>query len=153
MNIEKEEKTEKIFQTIATKTSFYLEIIMAIFVLIGVVISIWYMIPQVGELMEAQGGTDVFMEYLEGIFTVVIGIEFLKMLCRPTSENVLETMIFLIARHMVINQATPMDDFISVITIILLAFAKRILRHKRNGNQIFSGFPLVGKKEKNEEQA
>jgi hypothetical protein len=53
------------------------------------------------------------------------------MLCRPTSENVLETIIFLIARNMVINHGTPVENLISAITIIGLAGAKRILRHNK----------------------
>ncbi|MCR4746223.1 MAG: hypothetical protein K5894_13465, partial [Lachnospiraceae bacterium] len=62
-------------------------------------------------------------------------IEFFKMLCHPTSENVLETIIFLVARHMIINQTTPIEDFVSVIGIILLVVAKRFLRvskHKKS---------------------
>ncbi len=131
MNIEKEERTEKLFKTIATKTSFYLEVFMAVFVLLGALICIYFMVPELLELIKAGGDAESFMSYLEQIFTIVIGIEFLKMLCRPTSENVLETIIFLIARNMVINHGTPLENLISAITIIGLAGAKRILRHNK----------------------
>jgi uncharacterized membrane protein (DUF373 family) len=131
MNIEKEERTEKMFKTIATKTSFYLEVFMAVFVLLGALVCIYFMVPELLELIKAGGDAESFMSYLEQIFTIVIGIEFLKMLCRPTSENVLETIIFLIARNMVINHGTPLENLISAITIIGLAGAKRILRHNK----------------------
>jgi uncharacterized membrane protein (DUF373 family) len=131
MNIEKEERTEKMFKTIATKTSFYLEVFMAVFVLLGALVCIYFMVPELLELIKSGGDAESFMSYLEQIFTIVIGIEFLKMLCRPTSENVLETIIFLIARNMVINHGTPLENLISAITIIGLAGAKRILRHNK----------------------
>jgi uncharacterized membrane protein (DUF373 family) len=131
MNIEKEERTEKLFKTIATKTSFYLEVFMAVFVLLGALICIYFMVPELLEPIKAGVDAESFMSYLEQIFTIVIGIEFLKMLCRPTSENVLETIIFLIARNMVINHGTPLENLISAITIIGLAGAKRILRHNK----------------------
>jgi uncharacterized membrane protein (DUF373 family) len=131
MNIEKEERTEKMFKTIATKTSFYLEVFMAVFVLLGALVCIYFMVPELLELIKSGGDAESFMSYLEQIFTIVIGIEFLKMLCRPTSENVLETIIFLIARNMVINHGTPVENLISAITIIGLAGAKRILRHNK----------------------
>jgi uncharacterized membrane protein (DUF373 family) len=131
MNIEKEERTEKMFKTIATKTSFYLEVFMAVFVLLGALVCIYFMVPELLDLIKSGGDAESFMSYLEQIFTIVIGIEFLKMLCRPTSENVLETIIFLIARNMVINHGTPVENLISAITIIGLAGAKRILRHNK----------------------
>lgn len=131
MNIEKEERTEKLFKTIATKTSFYLEVFMAVFVLLGALVCIYFMVPELLALVKSGGDAESFMSYLEQIFTIVIGIEFLKMLCRPTSENVLETIIFLIARNMVINHGTPLENLISAITIIGLAGAKRILRHNK----------------------
>ena len=131
MNIEKEERTEKLFKTIATKTSFYLEVFMAVFVLLGALVCIYFMVPELLGLIKSGGDAESFMSYLEQIFTIVIGIEFLKMLCRPTSENVLETIIFLIARNMVINHGTPLENLISAITIIGLAGAKRILRHNK----------------------
>lgn len=132
MNIEKEEKTEQIFKVVATKTSFYLEVLMSVFVLIGSVICIVFMVPQLGDLIRAGGTAEAFMSYLEQIFTIAIGIEFLKMLCRPTSENVLETITFLVARNMVINHGTPLENLFSAITIIGLAVAKRLLRHKKS---------------------
>ena len=68
----------------------------------------------------------------EQVFLVVIGVEFLKMLCRPTADNVLETIIFLVARHMiVVTTTTPLDDLISTISIVLLCFVRRYLKEHR----------------------
>lgn len=151
----KDEKESKGFGVFSTKMCVILEIILAAFVLAGVVVSVVYTVPELKALIESHADNASFMEYLEHIFTIVIGVEFLKMLCRPTSENVLETIIFLVARHMVINQGTPVEDFIAAFTIIALTFAKRILRHRTKEDKSLIGVSSLRKGvtgENNEEE-
>ncbi len=109
-----------------------LEFIAAIFVLIAVVIALISLVPHVGELWADRSSSQAMLEFLERVFLVVIGVEFLKMLCRPTADNVLETIIFLVARHMiVVTTTTPLDDLISTISIVLLCFVRRYLKEHR----------------------
>lgn len=68
-----------------------------------------------------------FMEYLDAVFNVVIGIEFLKMLCKPSSANIIEVLIFLIARHMIVQTTTPLEDLLSVVSIGILFFFRRFM--------------------------
>ena len=87
-----------------------MELIAAIFVFIAVVIALLALIPHVGELWQNRADTGAMLEFIEQVFVVVIGVEFIKMLCRPTADNVLETIIFLVARHMiVVTTTTPVD--------------------------------------------
>ena len=72
-----------------------------------------------------------FRVYLDEIFVIVIGIEFLQMLCRPNSDNIMEVLIFLVARHMIVTETTAVEDFISVISIILLCVLRRYLHVTR----------------------
>ena len=72
--------------------------------------------------------TSDFKDYLEQIFLLVIGIEFLVMLCRPNSENVIEILIFLVARHMIVGDTTPYEDFVSVVSVVILCIVRRYLR-------------------------
>ena len=67
------------------------------------------------------------MEYLDAAFNVVIGIEFLKMLCKPSSANIIEVLIFLIARHMIVQTTTPLEDLLSVVSIGILFFFRRFM--------------------------
>ncbi len=109
-----------------------LEFIAAIFVLIAVVIALISLVPHVAELWADRSSSQAMLEFLERVFLVVIGVEFLKMLCRPTADNVLETIIFLVARHMiVVTTTTPLDDLISTISIVLLCFVRRYLKEHR----------------------
>ena len=65
---------------------------------------------------------------MEQIFMLVIGVEFLVMLCRPNSENVMEVLIFLVARHMIVGETTSFEDFVSVVSITILCVVLRYLR-------------------------
>lgn len=105
-----------------------LELIVAVLVLIGILLSIFSLVgnPEVFQLLLTD--TASFKQYLDQIFTLVIGIEFLVMLCRPSSENVIDVIIFLVARHMIVIDTTPYQDFASVIGVAILCIVRRYLR-------------------------
>lgn len=108
-----------------------LEMIAAGLVSIGILLALISVATNLSVFRDLLKDPTVFKEYLDTIFTLVIGIEFLEMLCRPNSENVLEVLIFLVARHMIAGSTTPMEDFISVISVSLLCVLRRYLRtHK-----------------------
>ena len=112
-----------------TNLCFVLELIAAVFVFTGIVITLIGLIPSIEEYWFARSEAVAFSDFLENVLAVVIGIEFLKMLCRPNSDNILETIIFVVARHMIINTSTtPLDDLISTIAIILLCIMRRYLK-------------------------
>ncbi len=122
---ETEKKVKKIF-TIVCDT---LELIVAVIVAIGVILAMLSLIPELGGLLKSDTGA--LTPFLEQVFTVVIGVEFLKMLCRPNSDNVFETIIFLVARHMIVNDTSPLEDLLSTVSIVLLCLVRRYLKRDR----------------------
>lgn len=108
-----------------------LELIAAGLVSIGILLALISIATNLSVFCDLLKDPTVFKGYLDTIFTLVIGVEFLEMLCRPNSENVLEVLIFLVARHMIAGSTTPFEDFISVISVSLLCVLRRYLRtHK-----------------------
>ncbi len=105
-----------------------LEMIAAILMLVGIVFSTFSLITNVDIFKQLLEDTSSFRGYMDQIFTLVIGIEFLVMLCRPNSENVIEVLIFLVARHMIVGETTPYQDFVSVVSVALLCVVRRYLR-------------------------
>ncbi|MCI8358382.1 MAG: hypothetical protein HFI51_09600 [Lachnospiraceae bacterium] len=103
----------------------------AVLVLIGILLSICSLIKDFAIFREILEDMESFRVYLDEIFVIVIGIEFLQMLCRPNSDNIMEVLIFLVARHMIVTETTAMEDFISVISIILLCVLRRYLHVTR----------------------
>lgn len=118
------DKIRKIIQKICV----LLDLVVAILVLVAILLSIASIVRDVSVFQRLLTDTSEFKLYLEQIFMIVIGIEFLGMLCRPNSENVIEVLIFLVARHMIVGDTTPYQDFVSVISVALLCVVRRYLR-------------------------
>ena len=104
-----------------------LEFLIAILVILAAVVTFISIIPDFANLFTASDTTEAFMLLLEKLLVVIIGIEFLEMLCKPSSANVLEAIIFLVARHMIINETTPLEDLTSTVSIVLLILMRTYL--------------------------
>lgn len=118
------------------KACEWLEIFMAIAVLIGLGIATVALWPELVHFWENRTQAGAFLEFLDAVLAVVIGIEFMKMLCRPNSQNIIEALIFLIARHMIVQITTPAEDLLAVISIGILFFFRRfMLATKPDKNQ------------------
>lgn len=105
------------------------EIVVALLVGLGVVATlITYLLPGVLNLFRPSTGTEHFLEYLEAIFNLVVGLEFMKLLFHINSENVIEVLVILISRHMIIETHAAMDIFLCTVSIVLLLLLKAGLR-------------------------
>lgn len=104
-----------------------LEMLIAIVVLFGIILALLSIFKNHTIFQELLNSTDALKHYLDEALILVIGIEFLQMLCRPNSDNVIEVIIFLVARHMIVSDTTPNQDFVSVISIALLCFVRQYL--------------------------
>ena len=109
------------------RTGQILEIIMGFFVLAAVVIGAVKLVPEFLLLWQEQMNTELFLEFLEMILNLVIGIEFLKMLLRPNTDMILEVLVFVIARHMVVRTTTSWEDFLSVTSVLALLLVQKYL--------------------------
>lgn len=123
------------FEKYVHKICGILELFVALLVLVGILLSIGSLIKDFIVFRDLFMDLSTFRYYLEDIFTIVIGIEFLQMLCRPNSDNIMEVLIFLVARHMIISETTPYEDFVSVISVILLCVLRRYLHVTREKAQ------------------
>ena len=112
-----------------------MDMVMAAVVVIGIVIAAIGIFPQIGELWRHREETVAFLEFLDAVLGVVIGVEFLKMLCKPNTANIIEALIFVIARHMIVQTTTAGEDLVSVISICMLFLSAVLcLQQNRTGN-------------------
>lgn len=119
-----------------------LELVVAVFVLLGIMMAIISLLKDDIKLFEELlNDMTVFRHYLEKIFVLVIGIEFLEMLCHPNSDNVIQVLIFLVARHMIVGETTPYEDFVSVLSIAVLFVLRKYMHSggKQAKNQTDTG--------------
>ncbi len=124
-----QEVLKKVQKAIA-KLSDVMELVIALAVAVALVIAAIRYIPASLEALLTGGrDTTVFYKFLEEIFLLVIGIEFIKMLCQPKPHNVIEVILFLIARHMIIGNSGAVDNLFSVAAIIALFLLERYLQN------------------------
>lgn len=114
------------------KTCRILEIITAALVLTGILLSMLCLFKDINLFYNLIHDLSAFRHYLEKVFILVIGIEFLEMLCRPNSDNVIQVLIFLVARHMIVGETTPYEDLVSVISITILCILRKYMHPKSN---------------------
>jgi uncharacterized membrane protein (DUF373 family) len=129
----------KKFTSIMEKICDVIEAVLSVLVGIATVAALISILPDVFGIIGSGMNEGGLTEILEEVFTVVIAVEFLKMLLKPTSLTVIEVLIFLIARHMILQQTTPLQDLLSVIGICLLLAAKLIIGHYKK-YQTLPGF-------------
>ncbi|MBQ8041336.1 MAG: hypothetical protein IJ274_15965 [Lachnospiraceae bacterium] len=104
------------------------EIIISILVGLGLIATlVSYIIPGMVVLFDSSTGTEHFLTYLGDIFNIVVGLEFMKMLCKPSSDNVIEVLVFLVSRHIIMGAHSSMDIFLSVVSITILFVLRRLL--------------------------
>jgi len=92
----------------------FLEIIIAILtilVLVGIVgFEIYKMFTEDGYFLSAN-------TYLHNILTVVVGLEFVRMLINLTPANTIEVLIVAIARQVIVNHNNPLSNIACVFCI------------------------------------
>lgn len=72
-----------------------------------------------------------FLEILSSTLGFVIGVEFVKMLCKHTPESVVDVLLFTVARQMVVYHSNAWDLMIGVVVIAMLFGTKRFLIIKK----------------------
>ncbi len=76
--------------------------------------------------------------YLQNILTIIIGLEFVRMLINMTPANVLEVLIVAIARQIIINHNNPMVNILCVLCIGGLFAIRKFLISEKDLNHELS---------------
>lgn len=124
---------EKIYRMIH-KICDVIELIIAALVIIGLAFSLIYYLPHGVQVLLSSHDTTDFLLFMEDMFNLVVGIEFIKMLCKPSAGNVIEVLVFLVARHMIIGSNSALDIFLSVLSVALLYVIRYGLRVLKSRN-------------------
>lgn len=124
-----------------------LELLVAGLMIVGVILAI------VGFLLSKEMFANLLREpsaltdFVARVFAIVIGIEFLQMLSRPDTDNVIEILVFLVARHMIVGESTPVHDLISIISLAILIILRWVLHDIRKRRARLEGRSPAGEEE------
>ena len=110
------------------KTLIFLETIVAVFsvfVLLCLLIDqIWLTLRYPADLLAAENSVTT---YLHHMLDIVIGLEFVKLLMHLTPGNILEVLTMALARGIIVNHGTAVDNLLTIACIVGLFAAKRFL--------------------------
>lgn len=104
----------------------FLEILMSGILILAILFSIRTVCFGLLDLRDAQD-TGAFQNFLALAFNVVIGIEFLKMLCRHSMRSVVEVLLFAVARQMVVEHTSPLENLMMIGAIAILFLIRKFL--------------------------
>ena len=87
-------------------------------------------------------GADLFSDsfdfnvFLSNLFTIIIGVEFTRMLCKHTSETIIEVLLFATARQIIVGNLRPIETLLGVLAIVLLFAVRKFLLSESDGDGI-----------------
>ena len=120
------DRARKLLPDFLYRVAQFLEIIISGILILAIVLSMRMVLTGLLELQNSSE-SGALQEFLALIFTVVIGIEFLKMLCRHSVRSVMEVLLFAIARQMVVEHTTPLENLLMVAAIAILFLIRKYL--------------------------
>ncbi len=122
-NLNRRKKVQELLYEIA----FYLELVAAFIVIILILAQTAGLAMDMISHSDNLTSSDHFTFFLEKCLNIVIGIEFLKMLCRHNMDAVIEVLLFTLARHLIVKQFAITEGLICVIAISLLFVVRKFL--------------------------
>ena len=120
---------KKDLQDAVHELTYYIELVIAV-IMCGVIGIMTFKIlttalPNyiLGDRIEIEG-------FLEKVMMLAIGLEFVKMLCKHTPSTVIDVLLFAIARQMIVEHTSTLENLIGVAALAgLFATRKYLLCH------------------------
>ncbi|MGN0292952.1 MAG: phosphate-starvation-inducible PsiE family protein [Lachnospiraceae bacterium] len=119
--------TRKKLNDLIINIARYTEIFMSCIITCVIIIMIFNLIIHLPETLSTTIENDAFNQFLSSALGLVVGIEFVKMLCNYTSETVIEVLMMATARQMVVEHLSPINTLIGTIAIAVLFAIRKFL--------------------------
>ncbi len=115
---------QKKIEKIIHKTVHILEFMIAI---ITMLVLVALLIFEIYEMFTAEGYWKDANIYLHNVLTIVVGLEFVRMLINMTPANTLEVLIVAISRQVIVNHDNWVSNIVCVLCIGGLFAIRRFL--------------------------
>lgn len=119
--------TQKRLNDLIIRIARYTEILMSCIITAVIIIMIVNLIIELPDTLSDTIENDAFNEFLSSALSLVVGIEFVKMLCNYTSETVIEVLMMATARQMVVEHLSPINTLIGTAAIAALFTIRKFL--------------------------
>ena len=105
-----------------------LEVIIAVITLI---VLVGMLVLEIYKMFTESDYFSTIDNYLHNVLTLVVGLEFVRMLLDMTPANTLEVLIVAIARHVILSHDDPISNIACVLCIAGLFATRRFLIPKK----------------------
>ena len=140
--------TQRKFSKIFYKAVHVLEYLIAVMTL---VVLVGLLVLEVYRMFTTDGYFDSANTYLHHVLTIVVGLEFVRMLINLTPANTLEVLIVAIARQVIVNHESVVSNIACVLCIGgLFAIRKFLISKSDLGKELSEDTPAGDNK--NEEK-
>lgn len=117
----------KHFNTIIYNISRYAEIALSMVILLVIALAGFRLIMEVADTSVMSMDTEFFSTFLSQALSLVVGVEFVKMLCQHSAQTVVEVLMFATARQMVVEHLGPVETLLGVLSIAVLFAIRKYL--------------------------
>ena len=117
----------KHFNGVIYNISRYTEIVLSIVILVVIALAGIRLIMVVAGTSASAMDTEFFTSFLSQALSLVVGVEFVKMLCQHSAQTVVEVLMFATARQMVVEHLGPSETLLGVISIAILFGIRKYL--------------------------
>lgn len=109
------------------KVASFIEMVISALVLVAIVVAGVHLLFELWDMTMSREMDEAFTTFLRSAFNVVIGIEFVKMLAKHSPGSAIEVLLFAIARQMVVDHTSPLENLISILAILLIFVIRKYL--------------------------
>lgn len=117
----------KHFNTIIYNISRYAEIALSMVILLVIALAGFRLIMEVADTSVMSMDTEFFSTFLSQALSLVVGVEFVKMLCQHSAQTVVEVLMFATARQMVVEHLGSAETLLGVLSIAVLFAIRKYL--------------------------
>lgn len=107
------------------KVSYYLEYIMAFAIIIAILLSLTSLPYQLSLMLDQD--SDSFTNFLQYVMNLIIGIEFLHVICRLNLDSVIEVLMLTVTRSIIIEHMATGEILLGVAAIGILFLIRKFL--------------------------
>lgn len=126
------DKIMHVMNEIMETLEFILAALILLVIILMIGLNIWQLVSHPQVFLEEN----FLHHFLGNITTLVVAVEFLKMLLRPTVGNTVELLIMAISRYVVLNHHDYIAIVVGIASIVALFAARRFLVTKPSEDNI-----------------
>ncbi len=108
----------------------WIEYMIAFVLIIGIIVTLCVFLLTNAKAMLLQ--TFDLDQFLSAILTILVAIEFVKMLLLHTPESVMEVVLYAVARQIIVSHDNAMENLIGVIAVAIIFIIRKYLSIDKN---------------------